>query len=346
MAALFRHLTVKSRGIAGLRRSISTTSSGSNYAFAFDIDGVLIKGNRTIPQAKRSVPYVLLTNGGGVTEAKKAEQISQMLDIEIRPEQVVLSHSPMRQLATKYKEKQVLVIGGKGLSCYHVARGYGFNRVVVPEDIHNWNPSAWPYSQPSEALTSGKYDFSETPIDAVMVFHDARDWGRDLQLILDVLCSENGIVGSLRKDYSLQNIPIYFSNNDIIWSTDFPAPRMGQGSFKVAVERLYETLTGFQLKSTSFGKPHATTYAYAERTIQSLGSNSGKNEGRPRVYAVGDNPAADIKGANAYGWTSILVRTGVFVGPGNSPIYPADAVCDNVEEAVLWAIEQEESSKR
>ncbi|KAG0171046.1 hypothetical protein DFQ30_001602 [Apophysomyces sp. BC1015] len=276
----------------------------------------------------RSIPYVLLTNGGGMTEANKAAQISQMLDVEIHPEQVVLSHSPMRQLAQKYKEKQVLIVGGKGLACYEVAKGYGFDRVVVPEDIHNWNPSSWPYSQPSEALTSGK----------------AR--GRDLQLILDVLCSERGFVGTLRDDYSVQNIPIYFSNNDIIWSTDFPAPRMGQGSFKVAVERLYETLTGAELKSTSFGKPHATTYAYAERVIQSLINNGGKHTGHPRVYAVGDNPAADIKGANAYGWTSILVRTGVFTGPGNSPIYPADAVCANVEEAVLWAIDQEESRKQ
>ena len=32
----------------------------------------------------RKVPFVLLTNGGGVTEEAKAQQISNMLDVEVR----------------------------------------------------------------------------------------------------------------------------------------------------------------------------------------------------------------------------------------------------------------------
>jgi len=30
------------------------------------------------------------------------------------------------------------------------------------------------------------------------------------------------------------------------------------------------------------------------------------------IYMIGDNPKSDIAGANAKGWTSILVRSGVF----------------------------------
>lgn len=60
-----------------------------------------------------------------------------------------------------------------------------------------------------------------------------------------------------------------------------------------------------------------------------------------RVFAVGDNPAADIAGANAYGWTSVLVKTGIFDGKGNSEEFPADVVCEDIEEAVQWAISQE-----
>ena len=30
------------------------------------------------------MPFVLLTNGGGVTEAIKAAQVSEMLDLEVR----------------------------------------------------------------------------------------------------------------------------------------------------------------------------------------------------------------------------------------------------------------------
>ena len=33
--------------------------------------------------SNRKVPFVLLTNGGGVTEQAKAEQISNMLDVQV-----------------------------------------------------------------------------------------------------------------------------------------------------------------------------------------------------------------------------------------------------------------------
>lgn len=36
------------------------------------------------PGNNRHIPYVLLTNGGGVTEAEKASQISEILGVEVR----------------------------------------------------------------------------------------------------------------------------------------------------------------------------------------------------------------------------------------------------------------------
>lgn len=58
------------------------------------------------------------------------------------------------------------------------------------------------------------------------------------------------------------------------------------------------------------------------------------------VYMVGDNPAADIAGANAYGWKSILVRTGVFQGGDNDKNFPARHVVDDVWAAVQLALRQ------
>ena len=49
----------------------------------------------------------------------------------------------------------------------------------------------------------------------------------------------------------------------------------------------------------------------------------------------------DIRGANEFGWYSILVRTGNFKGEGNSPLYPAKRVFDDVERAVNWIIGHE-----
>ncbi|KAI7888702.1 HAD-like domain-containing protein [Mucor mucedo] len=338
-------------------RCISTTTVGGkpNYAFAFDIDGVLIKGKRLIPEAtralkmlngdnsaNRNIPFVLLTNGGGVTEEEKARQISEIVGVKIDAKQVILSHSPMQKLASKYRDKRVLIVGGKGRQCYDVAKKYGFGEAVTPHDIMHWNSSSWPLAKPSSdlsVLTSAAREFSTLPIHAVMVFHDTYDWGRDLQIMLDALCSKDGILGSRKGDYSTQDVPLYWSNNDLIWSTDFPAPRLGQGAFKIALDSLYKKLTDHELHSTSFGKPHGATYRYAEDVLGRLGA---RDQGR--VYAVGDNPAADIQGANNYGWTSVLVRTGVFAGD-NSKEFPAAMVCDHVEEAVEKIIFDEEKRK-
>lgn len=116
------------------------TSVTDKYAFAFDIDGVLIRGGRPIPEAieamkmlngqneyKIQVPYIFLTNGGGKTEAERCLQLSQQLDIEVSPGQFICGHTPMREMAKKYQT--VLVVGGEGEKCRVVAEGYGFKDV-------------------------------------------------------------------------------------------------------------------------------------------------------------------------------------------------------------------------
>lgn len=91
----------------------------------------------------RKVPFVLLTNGGGVTEEEKAKQISEIVGVkacaltffffflnnancvrnkQIDPKAVVLSHSPMQNLADKYRDKRVLIVGGSGRKCFDVAK--------------------------------------------------------------------------------------------------------------------------------------------------------------------------------------------------------------------------------
>ena len=55
---------------------------------------------------------------------------------------------------------------------------------------------------------------------------------------------------------------------------------------------------------------------------------------------IGDNPNSDIIGAKTLGWTSILVKTGIFdpnadsSENGNDKANPADYVVDNFEEAI------------
>lgn len=43
-------------------------------------------------------------------------------------------------------------------------------------------------------------------------------------------------------------------------------------------------------------------------------------------FMVGDNPRADIKGANSVEWGSFMTQTGVHHGPENDPYNPATMV--------------------
>ena len=59
---------------------------------------------------------------------------------------------------------------------------------------------------------------------------------------------------------------------------------------------------------------------------------------------IGDNPQSDIKGGNAAGMTTILVRTGVFIdkhGMGNCPENPAAFVVDDFEAAIKLIYKRE-----
>jgi len=68
-------------------------------------------------------------------------------------------------------------------------------------------------------------------------------------------------------------------------------------------------------------------------------------------YMIGDNPKSDIEGANKKGWTSILVKTGVFVVDaessvnGNDRENPASYVVEDMKAAVELIFELEKLPK-
>jgi ribonucleotide monophosphatase NagD (HAD superfamily) len=66
------------------------------------------------------------------------------------------------------------------------------------------------------------------------------------------------------------------------------------------------------------------------------------------IFAVGDNPAADVRGANSAGppWVSVLVRTGVFQGPGaNSTSDPAHVAVADALAAVEAALHRSRAAR-
>ena len=330
--------------------------AAKDMAFVFDIDGVLVHGDRLIPEGQRAleilngdnelgikIPHIFLTNGSGKPEQARVDQLSRILHQPISTEQFIQSHTPMRALAEYYKT--VLVVGGEGFKCREVAELYGFEDIVVPNDIVAWDPTIAPYRvfTDAERATARPRDFSKTNIEAIMVFSDSRDYATDMQIIIDLLRSENGRLHTVAKDPVSQRIPIYFSQGDMLCPTEHPIPRMSQGAFRIGLEAMYKSLTGEDLERVVYGKPELATYKYADEVMANWMEIIHNDERIPKnIYMVGDNPASDIIGGNSYGWNTCLVRTGVFQGGDNDENNPANfGVFKNVLEAVQTAMKKE-----
>ncbi|AOA61358.1 hypothetical protein PP7435_CHR1-0073 [Komagataella phaffii CBS 7435] len=361
------------------RRFAKFARSLSDIGFCFDIDGVLLKGKKAIPGAANTlrylqsekVPFVLFTNGGGVSEESRSHFISKTLGVDISPRQIILSHTPFRALAQDERLNRVLVVGGPGDSARHVAQEYGFREVLMPIDVLAANESIWPFHRYSKAEianlaipvdSSHIYGPSAKPFDCILIFNDPRDMGADIQIVADLLNSHGGYMGTKRHDKGeVPSVPILFSNNDFFWANDYPQPRFGQGAFKIAVDAIYNKINGTEkMQSMVFGKPEKVSYDYAHHVLIDWRNwLGGKREpasapvlGRTperspfrEIYMIGDNPASDIEGGNRAHWNTVLVRTGVFQDHDlvhdteNLIARPSHGVFDNVEAAVRGVLE-------
>ncbi|KAK2746459.1 hypothetical protein FQN57_003085 [Myotisia sp. PD_48] len=339
-------------------KAVTTTD---RYAFAFDIDGVLVRGGKAIPAAVEAlkvlngeneygvkVPYIFVTNGGGKTEEERCLDLSRQLEFEVSPGQFICGHTPMREMAEKYKT--VLVVGGEGEKCRLVAEGYGFRDVVTPGDIIKYNSHTTPFRRltDEEHRNSRTRNFAKVKIDAIFVFADSRDWAGDQQIILDIAMSKNGQLGTRSETFD-EGPPVYFSHNDIVWSASHEYTRIGMGALRVSVETVFKAVTGKELKTIAFGKPQLGTFQFATRLLQQWRKEThGINSPPQTVYFVGDTPESDIRGTNEYNessgsenqWYSILVKTGVYED-GTVPRFAPKKTVDNVLDAVNFGIRRE-----
>ncbi|KAB5538901.1 hypothetical protein DKX38_016434 [Salix brachista] len=322
----------------------------SSFGIAFDIDGVLLRGKDPIggsPQALRrlygdsgnlNVPFLFLTNGGGIPESRRANELSELLGVKIVPSQVLQGHSPFKTLLKRY-ENQLIVATGKGEPAV-VMSEYGFKKAVSLEEyascFENIDPLAqykmWTTKQGLNRSslplnTVPRYDVSSETVKAVFVVSDPVDWGRDIQVLCDVLrCG--GLPG---QDNGHQpQPPLYFAADDLeyqdnltnqLWKpvilyrlislfdiqAAFPSNRLGTGAFRIALESVFNRIHYNPLEYVSFGKPNPFVFKNAEAMLKQLqpsyhsdyfkepgdsGSQSFKT-----LYMIGDNPSVDVKGA-------------------------------------------------
>lgn len=256
----------------------------------------------------------------------------------------------MREMAEKYHT--VLVVGGEGEKCREVAEGYGFKDVITPGDIIKTKQDTTPFRKLTEEeyRNSRVRDFDNINIEAIFVFADSRDWAGDQQIILDVLMSKNGRLGTRSETFD-EGPPIFFSHNDVVWSTSHEHTRIGMGALRTSLEALFQAVTGKELRTIAFGKPQLGTFAFATRLLQQWRKDThGINKPPRTVYFVGDTPESDIRGTNEFNrsqlcrtdtdWFSILVKTGVYQ-EGTIPRFPPRKTCDDVLEAVKFALQRE-----
>ncbi|KAI7387403.1 HAD-superfamily hydrolase [Hortaea werneckii] len=361
-------------------RNNSQPGTIPDFAFAFDIDGVLLRSSTPLPNAAATlkslqaanIPFILLTNGGGKSETERVNNLSQQLGVDLDVGMFVQSHTPFGDMSKDYKGKTVMIVGGDYDKCARVAKDdYGFDSVVTPADIVTAHPEIWPfakvfrdyYSQFAKPLPlpiNPSNLASSLKIDAIFVYNDPRDWGLDAAIIIDLLLSQQGYLGTLSRkngDTSLPNRgyqtdgqpPLFYSNPDLWWAASYHLPRLGQGGFREAFLGLWNAVTdSADLDCRVFGKPYQPTYEFAENRLRmhrkQLFGQVGLNDPLRKVYMVGDNPESDIAGANGYSspqgseWKSLLVRTGVYQ-EGTEPAHKPTAIVDGVQEAVQWAIE-------
>ncbi|WIA28754.1 hypothetical protein OEZ86_011287 [Tetradesmus obliquus] len=324
------------------------------------------------PNGRWRFPVCFITNGGGVPEAHKAQQLSKWLGVPVGEQQVVLSHTPMRPLAAALGQQPVLVVGRHEVAA--VAASYGFSKVLTTRQLAAaLGPGALPFLKHSAAAAGRQPDpgaggvspvrdlgwgSEQQPIAAVLVCSDpaGSDWYQDLQLLTDVITS-HGVPSRTQPVPGSQPVQLFFSNPDLVWATDYPRPRFGQGAFSTMLAAVHSRLTGTPLPNAKwFGKPNPEPYRIAEQLLLQQAVQLGLADAAAgtapgtifsSIFAVGDNPAADVRGANQAGapWVSVLVRSGVFTGAGNDCQDPAHLVVDDVAAAVAAALHRARSSR-
>lgn len=176
---------------------------------------------------------------------------------------------------------------------------YGFQHVIIPSDIFHAHPEIWPFSAqfadyharaakplplplfiPSESKLEPQ-EGKHLKIDAIFVYNDPRDMGLDIQLVIDLLLSYQGFLGTVSKTNGRKELPnhgyildsqppLYFANPDIFWAGQYQLPRLGSGAFKASLQGLWREITGgsdLGLNLITGGKPSDWTYRFADTKL-------------------------------------------------------------------------------
>ncbi|KRW99821.1 HAD-like domain [Pseudocohnilembus persalinus] len=330
----------------------------------------ILNKNQTLPNIRQKLfsnnieknqqlPFVCLTNGGGMLEQKKAEQINQYLGLnqnlnlnfntnqdiqgnsnefiyqKFEKEDIILNYTPLRGvLQEQYRNKTVLLVGIGDVK--EIAQSMGIKKYITIEEYASLYPELLKnFSRPRLNKFTTRQEIQKRfalrnqyplyyplQINAIAVINDPIYWEDSIQIMCDLCSSEDGKVLQRQIQHQKQHIPIFTVNNDLTFSAKFHIERFAFGPFTNLFRTVFEMIYNYQPTIHEYGKPTKNTYDF-----------------------TGDNPKSDIRGANQKDWVSILVRSGIFQGD-NDPHDPAKVVVDNFFQAVEYICEQEKISTK
>lgn len=328
--------------------SYNVATNKNKFAFCLDVDGVFVREGKVLdgtPRAvlaleKANIPYIFVTNGGGFTEAAKAAKLSHQLGVPVSEDQMLLSHTPYKDLVPLYADQRVLIIGSEG--CEQVAKSYGFKHAVSSRQILCEQPSK--FHQYGDKLTKEDREkgVSRTsnptsaceahcdvfpPCVAAFIIGDPVEWALDIQILTDEL---RPIIPTSGQSQPHQRIPMYACNADIVLPGAYSEPRYTQGAFVQAFKSVFEIHCQVSLNVTMYGKPFAVQYRIAEhmlvarskviqqRQLLQTQEKEQEQEGSKQEEEnskVDDIATGDVKGDNAN-----ILSSWSFIGIGDNPL--------------------------
>ncbi|KAF5404343.1 Haloacid dehalogenase like hydrolase domain containing 5 [Paragonimus heterotremus] len=297
-----------------------------NFGLLFDIDGVLGRGSKPLPNAQEAfkllcnpegtelrVPVAFVTNACSYGPAK-AERLSKWFNVEIDPDQVIQAPSPLTVFKS-YHDKRVLFIGQE--NTLEIAHELGFMNAVSLDDVK----AAYPLLDMVDHANR-KRVIKVTPkprpldrIEMIILLGEPTRWESHLQLLIDLLMTD-GNPDHVPQTIPEEHIPIIACNMDLVYMDQAALPRFGHGAFLACLQALYRQFTAHKLQYTSLlGKPSEITFRFAEHTLALMSKRMGYKRSIDRIYFFGDNPEVDILGSNLY--NNFLRRFRHLSGGGN-----------------------------
>lgn len=99
-------------------------------------------------------------------------------------------------------------------------------------------PTFLPFLTP---LKHSPVDFSNIKFKAIIVCHDPRNWGMDIQIMCDILLGNGYITAGTpqAREKKPTAVDVIFCNPDLLWKNEFEVSRFGQGGFRFAWEAVW-----------------------------------------------------------------------------------------------------------